>query len=356
MSFHLAPPLPTVLSASAAGGSRSDPRGGDLPPLVDPNTDTLRLPTAEEQRIQDEQSEAGISLALGKFMLLGADTLWLVLSLVLTEDFRWSIVALIAVDLLLAFRRHPDRLPSQLELVSRGLLGVALFTFEAVFFAAPWPLPLGQGLLLAAAVLQAYGAGGEGKNLLGGLLVVCGVIFAMAFSLILTQVREQQIFEQFENAYLLAAAGRRDDALVVVSRILDENPTDSDVYIQAVNFYLTDEIADPAAAALASDRAVQYADGDNVAQAHFVRGFLQEQRQDYQSALESYTRAIEARDDIPLLYLTRASIYQRLGRNQEAIADLQKVEEMAPGTDAATDARIMRLNLQPPSGNPFDDL
>ena len=119
---------------------------------------------------------------------------------------------------------------------------------------------------------------------------------------------------------------------------------------------MTNEISDPAAAALASDRAVEYADGDTYAQAHYVRGFLQEQRQDYQSALESYTRAIEDRDDIPLLYLTRANIYIQLGRTQEAIADLEKIEELAPGTDAATEARIMRLNLQPASGNPFDDL
>ncbi len=356
MSAHLAPPLPTVLATSAAGGSRSDPRGGDLPPLMDPNTDSLRLPTAEEQRIRDEHDEAGISLALGKFMLLGADILWLVLSLVLTEDFRWSIAGLIAVDLAISIRRHPDRLPGQLDLVARGLLGVALFTFEAVFFSAPWPLALGQALLLAAATLQAFGAGGEGKNLLAVLLVVCGVVFAMALSLVLAQLREQQIFDQFESAYLLAAAGRRDDALVVVRRIIDENSTDSEVYVQAVNFYLTGEIGDAAAAALASDRAVEYADSSNYAQAHYVRGFLQESRQDYQSALESYTRAIEGRDDIPLLYLTRANIYQQLGRNQEAIADLQKVEELAPNTDAATEARIMRLNLQPPSGNPFDDL
>ena len=246
-------------------------------------------------------------------------------------------------------------LSSQMELVARGLMGVALFTFEAVFFGAPWPLALGQALLLAAAVLQAFGAGGEGKNLLAGLLVVCGVIFAMALSMVLAQMREQQIFEQYESAYLLAAAGRRDDAMGVVSRIIEENATDSEVYIQAVNFYMTNEISDPASAALASDLAVQYADGDTFAQAHYVRGFLQEQRQDYQSALESYTRAIEDRDDIPLLYLTRANIYIQLGRTQEAIADLEKIEELAPGTDAATEARIMRLNLQPASGNPFGD-
>lgn len=356
MASIIIPLLPRFHAASAADGAEGEQRGADLPPLVDPNTDSLRLPTVEEMRIQDEQDEAGISLTLGKFMLLGADILWLVLSLALTEDFRWSIVGLIAIDLLIAFRRQPERLPSQLELVARGLMGVALFTFEAVFFGAPWPLALGQVLLLAAAALQAFGAGGEGKNLLGGLLVVCGVIFAMALSMVLAQLRDQEIFEQYESAYLLAAAGRRDDALAVVSRIIEENPTDAEVYIQAVNFYMTNEISDPAAAALASDRAVEYADGDTYAQAHYVRGFLQEQRQDYQSALESYTRAIEDRDDIPLLYLTRANIYIQLGRTQEAIADLEKIEELAPGTDAATEARIMRLNLQPASGNPFDDL
>ena len=93
------PTLPVIFAASAAGGAGDEPRGADLPPLMDPNTDSLRLPTAEEMRLQDEQDEAGISLALGKFMLLGADILWLVLSLTLTEDFRWSIAGLIAIDL-----------------------------------------------------------------------------------------------------------------------------------------------------------------------------------------------------------------------------------------------------------------
>ncbi len=345
-----------MLARFADSQGSTTPNRDNLPALVGANTDSLRLPSIEQVRIEEEETEAGISLALGKFMLLGADLLWLVLSLVLVEDFRWSIVALLAIDLIIAFNRRPGRLPAQLELGARGLLGIALFTFEAAFFGAQWPLVAGQGLLLAAGALQAFGAGGEGKNLLGGFLALVGVVFAMAVSLLLIQVRDQDIAARFESAYVLAAAGRRDDALELVRRVIDENGQDPRIHMQAVNFYLTDEINDVAAASLAADRAVQYADDRTYAQAHYVRGFLQENRQDYVSALASYSAAIAHSDDLPLIYLTRANVYQQLGRTQEAIADLRKVEELAPGTDAAVDARIMRLNLQPRSNAPFDDL
>ncbi len=339
-------------SADAGAGRRDGDR--DLPPLVKANTDTLRLPTAEEVRIADEETEARISLALGKFMVLGADLLWLVLSLALLDDFRWSITVLLAVDLLIAFSRRSEHMSGQLELLSRGFLGVGLFTFEAAFFGAGWPLIFGQGMILAAAALQAFGAGGEGKNLLGGLLVFTGLVFAMALSLVVLGLRQQDIASRFDTAYIYAAAGRREDALFVVKSVIDDNFEDPQVHMRAVNFYLSDFINDVAAASLAADRAVQFADDESRAQAYYIRGYLQEQRQDYVSALVSYNAAIDQSDDIPALYLTRSRTLIELGRIQEAIEDLRRVEEMAPGSDEATEARIMRINIEPRTGDPLD--
>ena len=47
MASIIIPLLPRFLAASAADGAEGEQRGADLPPLVDPNTDSLRLPTVE---------------------------------------------------------------------------------------------------------------------------------------------------------------------------------------------------------------------------------------------------------------------------------------------------------------------
>ena len=62
----------------------------------------------------------------------------------------------------------------------------------------------------------------------------------------------------------------------------------------------------------------------------FVRGTVFEHRQDYQRALDDYTRVVELSPALPLAYGRRGALYFKLGRFEDSIADFDKEIELEP--------------------------
>ena len=53
-------------------------------------------------------------------------------------------------------------------------------------------------------------------------------------------------------------------------------------------------------------------------------------------------------DDFPPIFMFRAQLLLQLGRTQDALTDLRRVEELAPDSDMGQLARLARLDIEGP--------
>ncbi len=328
-------------SASGTGPSR------DYPRILGSNADEFFVPTVEERRDQRERDETHISLVAAALIFLVVDALWALVSVVLLGDFRVSSLAVLAVDLAVVVLTRSSGHQARTAVLIRALLGITFFAVEFALFNASYAYVLGQVLIGAGAVVLSVGRGGEGRNVLGGAFAVLGLVLAMVLMIVQTQGRSRAIEEQFNRAFELAVVGRIEDSREIVDELLADNPDDASVYLLSSGFF--EEVLGDRTTALALVlRAVELADGTTEIEALFQAARLYAGQQDLARAMQQINLAIDKNDEFPMLFRVRADIFLAMGRNQDALADLRRVEEMVPGSDLAQDARVARLSIEGP--------
>jgi hypothetical protein len=328
-------------SASGTGPSREYPR------ILGSNADEFFVPTVEECRDQRERDETHISLVAAALIFLVVDALWALISVVLLSDFRVSSLAVLAVDVAVVVLTRNSGHQARSAVLLRALLGVTFFAVEFALFNASYSYVLGQVLIGAGAVVLSVGRGGEGRNVLGGAFAVIGMVLAMVLMIVQVQGHARGVVEQVVRAEDLARVGRLDDSRTIIDQLLADNPDDADVYLIASDFFA--QVADDVDTALAlALKAVEISDGATRVEGLIRVASAYGARQDLPRALQHIEQAIDLDDDVPLLFFIRAFIYLDMGRNQDALADLRRVEEMAPDTDVGQQARIMRLSVEDP--------
>ena len=230
--------------------------------------------------------------------------------------------------------------------VARGIAGVGWFTAEVILFGESVAFPAGQAILLVAVVLLVVGRGGEGKIMAG--IVVAVISLALTFSLAFAQMqgelneRNQGIAAAFE----LVSVGRAGDAVDAMDLLLEQYPDDAWVHMAAAELFGSDSIRDLNRAVVLADRAVGLASDDVKGLAYIVLSGVQEARGEFGKAIESASNSIKVDNKNPMAYMIRGRLLAVTERRLEAIEDLRKVEELAPGSDMAQTARLARLQMQ----------
>jgi tetratricopeptide (TPR) repeat protein len=328
-------------SASRTGPSREYPR------ILGSNADQFFVPTVEERRERRDRDETHISLVAAALIFLVVDALWALISVVLLSDFRVSSLAVLAVDVAVVVLTRNSGHQARTAVLIRALLGITFFAVEFALFDASYAYVLGQVLIGTGAVVLSVGRGGEGRNVLGGAFAVIGMVLAMVLMIVQTQGHARGVVEQVVRAEDLARVGRLDDSRAIIDNLLADNPDDADVYLIASDFFA--QVAGDIDTALAlALKAVEISDGATRVEGLIRVASAYGARQDLPRALQHIEQAIDLDDDVPLLFLIRAFIFLDMGRNQDALADLRRVEEMAPDTDVGQQARIMRLSVEDP--------
>ncbi len=321
---------------------------GEYPRTLRSNADEFFVPAVEERRAERERDEAHVSLITASFIVLVADVLWALVSTVLLSDFRLASLAVLLTDAAVVSLTRKSGLRARTAVVTRGLVGIVLFGLEIAFFEANSAYILGQLLIAGGAVVFAVGRVGEGRNALGGTLVIVGLILAMVIGLVQEQARVRALSEQFLQAMELALVGQMENSRDVVNQLLEDNPDDPSVYLMAIDYFASDVVRDLDTALAVALRAVELADGEMELQALLSVAQILAMQQDLVGALGYVERAIDKDDSIPGLYMLRAQVLVDLGRTQDALSDLRRVEEMAPDTDLGQQARLRRLTLEGP--------
>lgn len=334
---------PARFAATASG------RGSVGAPIVRANTDSFRLPTEEEAREQALREDAQISVAVAVLLLLTADLLWLVLSLVLLEDFRPAIIAFVAVDAGLVWVIRKQSRAGNALIVARGLAGVAWFAVETAVFGAPISLPIGQLLLLLAAAVLSFGRGGEGKIALGIVLGLVGLIVAFALAFAQKQADETGKQSKIREVFELASVGRTADAVEAMGALLEQHKDDAWTHMAAAEFYISDSVRDLDRALELARRALELAPGDLKVLANLVLAEVRQARGEFQDAIAAVDEAVNLDKKNPIVHMTRAQLLVEAGRRQEAVQDYRKVEELAPNSEIAQAARLERLQIEGPS-------
>ena len=329
-----------LFAGVAAGG------GGAADSNVNANTDFFRLPTEDEARERDLAHESAVALSVATLILVASDVLWGVLGLVLLSNFRWAILGFLAVDLTLLLASRRTTFLRRALVVARGGAGVVWFTGEAFLFGESAAYSLGQWVLLAALVLLVVGRGGDGKIMAG--IVVAVISLALTFSIAFAQMQGKvnDLNREIAAAFELASVGRAGEAVERMELLVELNPDDAWVHMAAAELYRSDTIRDLNRAVFLADIAVKLADDDLKASAYVVLATIQEMRGEARKAIDSATNSIKAEGKNPLAYMIRARLYAVTERRVEAIEDLRKVEELAPGSDIAQNARLARLQMQ----------
>ena len=321
--------------------------GGAADAIVKANTDWFRPPTEEEIRERDLAQDASIALSIATLMLVAADVLWGLLGLAILGEFPWAILAFLAADLGLVWVSRSPSLRNRLLTIGRGIAGIVWFTAAVVLFGDPVAFPVGQAMLLLAIVILVVGRGGEGKFVTGIVVAVIsvGLTFSLAFAQRQTEINDRN--RGIAEVYELATVGRIGDAVDAMDLLLEQYPDDPWVHMAAAELFKADLIRDLNRAVVLADRAVELASGGELeARAYIVLALVQETRGEFAKAIQSVSNAIDVNDKDPLAYLIRSGFYLATERRVEAMEDLRKVEELAPGTDLAQRARLTRLQLQ----------
>ena len=329
-----------------AGAAGRGGGGGAADAVIKANTDWFRPPSEEEIRERDLTHEAGVALSVATLLLVGADILWGLLGLVFLGDFPWAILAFLAADLGLLWVSRSPSFRNRVLVVVRGVAGVAWFTVAAVLFGDSVAFPVGQAMLLLAVVLLVVGRGGEGKIATGIVVAVIsvGLTFSLAFAQKQTELNDKN--RGIAAAFELAGVGRAGDAVDAMDLLLEQYPDDAWVHMAAAELFLLDLIRDLNRAVVLADRAVELASGELKGRAYIVLAVVQERRGEFAKAIGNASNAIDVDDKNPLAYWIRGRLYAVTQRRVEAIEDWRRVEELAPNTDLAQAARLVRLQMQ----------
>ena len=321
---------------------------GESSRVVRSNADEFFVPTVEERQAERERGESHISLVAASFFVLAADVIWALASAILLDDFRMASLAVLAMDVVVIGLTRQYGLRARTAVLSRGTLGILVFGLELAFFGASAGFVLGQALIAGGAVVLAVGRGGEGRNMLGAVLVVVGLVMAMVIGMVQEQGRIRALNEQFDQAIQLAIVGRVEDSLEIVDKLLADNPDDARVYLMSVNYFASDVVGDLDTALVVALRAAELGSGDVELQALFSAARILLAQQDFIGALGYIDQVIAKDDDIPVLFMFRAQTLLELGRTQDALADYRRVEKLAPDSDMGQQARLLRLNIEGP--------
>lgn len=320
----------------------------EYPQVLRSNADELHIPTVEERGAQRERDEAHISLVAASFIFLVIDVLWALVSAVVLDDFRLASLAVLGMSVaVVGLTRRPGQ-RALIAVLARGLVGVFVFGLEVAFFGASSGYILGQVLLGAAAAVLSVGRGGEGRNLLGAMLGVVGLVLAMVIGLVQEQGRIGALGDQFVEAVELAVAGRVDESRDVVNELLEDNSDDPRVYLMSVNYFASEVVQDLDTALSVAKKAAELADGDLEIQALFSAARILALQQDLVGALDYLNQVIAKDDKRPLMFMLRGQTLLELGRTQDALADFRRVEELDPDGDLGQQARLLRLSLEGP--------
>jgi len=322
--------------------------GGDYPRVLNSNADEFYVPTTEERQAERERNEAHVSLVAASFIILVADVLWVLVSTVLLDDFRMASLAVLATDAAVVALTRQSGARARTAVVIRGIIGILVFGIEFAFVGGSSGYILGQVLFAGGAVVLSVGRGGEGRNMLGIALVFIGLIMAMVIGLVQEQGRIRALNEQFVQARQLALVGRTEDSLEIVDELLADNPDDPRVYLMATAYFTSDVVGDLDTALVVALRAVELADGDLEIEALLSVTDILATRGEFERALQYADEVIAKADDSPPIFMFRAQLLLQLGRTQDALTDLRRVEELAPDSDMGQLARLARLDIEGP--------
>ena len=337
------------MTESASGTNRSR----DYPRILGSNADEFHVPTVEQRRSERERDESHISLVAAALIFLVVDGLWALTSTVLLEDFRFASVTVLAFDLAVVVLTRSGGYAARAAVITRALLGIGVFGLEFAFFGASSAYVLGQLLIGAGGGVLSVGRGGEGRNVLGGTFAVVGVILAIVLGLVQEQGRTQAVVEHFFEAMELAAVGRTDQSQDVIDALLIENSDDARVYLIVSEYYSSQFVNDADSALRVALRATELSGGDLRAEALATVGAILATGGEFARALPYFEQAIELRDDDPVVHLMRGQTLGELGRERDALDEFRKVEDLAPNTDIAQQARMTRLQMEEPTFSRF---
>lgn len=321
---------------------------GEYPKVLRSNADEFFVPTVEERQAEHERNEAHVSLVAASFIILVGDVLWALVSAVLLDDFRMASLAVLATDAAVVALTRQSGARARAVVVSRGLLGILVFGIEFAFVGASSGYILGQVLFAGGAVVLSVGRGGEGRNMLGAVLVVVGLMMAMVIGLVQEEGRIRALNEQFVQAHQLAIVGRTEDSLEIVGGLLADNPDDPRVYLMAMEYFASDVVGDLDSALVVALSAVELADGNMEIEALFSAAQILATQGQLERALQYADEVIAKVDDSPPVLMFRARVLLQMGRTQDALVDLRRVEELAPDSDMGQLARLARLDIEGP--------
>ncbi len=320
--------------------------GSSLSRSIRANTDEFRLPTEEEISERELSDEASIAFSLAVIILVGSDIIWGFLGLVLLGDFRWAILVFLAVDVWILLAMRKPTVVSRVLVLARGLAGVGWFTAEAFLFDGSAVLPAGQAILLLAVAVLVIGRGGEGKVTAGVALALASLVLTFSVTFGQKQSESAELNRRINEAFELASVGRIGNAVDAMEVLLEENPDDAWIHMAAAELYRSDTISDLNRAIFLAERAVQLAPGEMKSRAYLVRAIVHQSRGEFPKAIASADSAINSDDGNPFAYLIRARLRMLNGQRRDAIKDLRKVEELAPGSDLGQTARLERLQIE----------
>lgn len=132
--------------------------------------------------------------------------------------------------------------------------------------------------------------------------------------------------------------GNRQAALNDLNQLISENPGYTNAYLNRANIYIQADIARWQDAI--ADYNTYLAINPQSDNALFRRGYSYAQLEDYTNALNDYNAVIELVQTQGFYYFGRAGVYENLGQNAAALADLKKAQQLGVQVDPA---RISRL-------------
>ena len=116
----------------------------------------------------------------------------------------------------------------------------------------------------------------------------------------------------------------------------------------ATEYFTSDVVGDLDTALEVALRAVELADGDLEIEALLSVTDILATRGEFERALQYADEVIAKADDFPPIFMFRAQLLLQLGRTQDALTDLRRVEELAPDSDMGQLARLARLDIEGP--------
>ncbi|MCX6356636.1 MAG: tetratricopeptide repeat protein [Candidatus Aureabacteria bacterium] len=159
--------------------------------------------------------------------------------------------------------------------------------------------------------------------------------------------------EGLQEARTLAAGGKTEDALLLVSGLIDGNPEHPDAYLERAVIYLRQKQYDRAAedyrrviSCRGSDMEAYYGLGtvcEQWAETLFSRGKEKEAYDRYRDAIAAYKEVLWRAPGYAPAFYSLGCVYSRLGKTQDAAYYFKKTVETA---DAESDiARRARYNI-----------